>query len=71
MREVKKALRFILTVEFWRMGIFWTLSLVMSYFQLFWQRVFTKKPNAYPRCPPQRIGTKKPICVITGVSYVF
>ncbi|KAI5605980.1 hypothetical protein BDE02_01G389300 [Populus trichocarpa] len=68
MREVKKALSFILTAEFWRMGIFWTLSLVMSYFQLFWQRVFTKKPNAYPRCPPQRIGTKKPICVITGAT---
>ncbi|KAJ6752395.1 hypothetical protein OIU85_002792 [Salix viminalis] len=68
MREVKKALSFILTLEFWRMGIFWTLSLAMSYFQLFWQRVCTKKPNAYPRCPPRRIGTKKPICVITGAT---
>ncbi|KAJ6423080.1 hypothetical protein OIU84_024082 [Salix udensis] len=68
MREVKKALSFILSVEFWRMGIFWTLSLAMSYFQLFWQRVCTKKPNAYPRCPPRRIGTKKPICVITGAT---
>ncbi|KAB5521855.1 hypothetical protein DKX38_026174 [Salix brachista] len=68
MREVKKALSFILTVEFWRMGIFWTLSLAISYFQLFWQRVCTKKPNAYPRCPPRRIGTKKPICVITGAT---
>lgn len=71
MKELKKALSFSCTLECWRMAIFWTLSLVISYFQLFLQRILTGKSNAYPRCPSPRIGKNGPICIITGVSYNF
>ncbi|XVF28139.1 hypothetical protein REPUB_Repub15cG0003500 [Reevesia pubescens] len=51
-KELKDALRFAFSVDFWRMAVFWTISLFTSYFQLHCQRLFSRKAQSYPRCHP-------------------
>lgn len=62
-KELWNALQFICSVEFWRMSVFWTLSLLVSYCRL----LLAPKSESYPRCPPATLINNKPVCIITGV----
>ncbi|XWS53460.1 hypothetical protein CRYUN_Cryun10bG0003400 [Craigia yunnanensis] len=66
--ELKEALRFVLSVEFWRMAVFWSISLLTSYFQLYTKRFFSSKAQSYPRCHPPISESLRPVCVITGAT---
>lgn len=50
------------------MAIFWTLSLLASYLQLFFTRVFRESCNAYPHCLPPKNKHSRPLCIITGAT---
>ncbi|XP_007035941.2 PREDICTED: dehydrogenase/reductase SDR family member on chromosome X isoform X1 [Theobroma cacao] len=67
-KELKEALRFVLSVEFWRMGVLWTISLLASYLQLYTNRLFSRKAQSYPRCHPPISPSLRPVCVITGAT---
>ncbi|XP_021690273.2 uncharacterized protein LOC110671948 isoform X2 [Hevea brasiliensis] len=68
MRELAQPLHFMYSVEFWRMAVFWTISLLASYLQLFCQRAFRQSSDAYPHCRPPRNGPSRPLCIITGAT---
>ena len=86
LREFRRAFYFLCSVQFWRMALLWTLSLLFSYLKLFkdycfeqlsyWQllllkaEIFSHKLKSYPRCSPA-ITPVRPVCVITGVSLLF
>ncbi|KAG6636374.1 dehydrogenase/reductase SDR family member on chromosome X-like isoform X2 [Carya illinoinensis] len=63
-KELWNALQFICSVEFWRMSVFWTLSLLVSYCRL----LLAPKSQSYPRCPPATLINNKPVCIITGAT---
>ncbi|EOY06868.1 Rossmann-fold NAD(P)-binding domain-containing protein isoform 2 [Theobroma cacao] len=67
-KELKEALRFVLSAEFWRMGVLWTISLLASYLQLYTNRLFSRKAQSYPRCHPPISPSLRPVCVITGAT---
>lgn len=71
MEEFKDTLCFACTPDFWRMAVLWTLSLLLSYFQLLTKTLFSRKPISYPRCspslPPSTTKPRLPVCIITGV----
>lgn len=78
--ELREAFYFICSLEFWRMAIFWTLSLIISYLQLFAHRIFSVKskrclhssppllPQATRSVPSATDAFRRPICIITGVN---
>lgn len=72
-KEFTEAFRFACSVEFWRMGVLWTISLILSYFRLFAQSLLSRKSKSYARCSPtteealKSTAVRKPICIITGV----
>ncbi|KAI8573865.1 hypothetical protein RHMOL_Rhmol01G0308700 [Rhododendron molle] len=70
--EFKDALCFACTPDFWRMAVLWTLSLLLSYFQLLTKTLFSRKPISYPRCspllPPSTTKPRLPVCIITGAT---
>ncbi|GAV77358.1 adh_short domain-containing protein [Cephalotus follicularis] len=74
MKEMKEAVKFVWTVEFWRMGVLWTLSLLSSYFHFFFFSPPRNSKSSYPRtCPPHNSTSTStirtpPVCVITGAS---
>ncbi|XAR70515.1 NADP-retinol dehydrogenase [Bertholletia excelsa] len=51
-KELKDASNFVCSAEFWRMALSWSLSLLLSYLQLFARTFFSRKPISYPRCSP-------------------
>uniref|UniRef100_A0A7N0ZYE7 Uncharacterized protein n=1 Tax=Kalanchoe fedtschenkoi TaxID=63787 RepID=A0A7N0ZYE7_KALFE len=61
--NLKDAVKFICTVEFWRMAICWTLSLLVSYFHL----LFLKPRRPLPRRSIAD-ATARPVCIITGAT---
>ncbi|KAH7651347.1 Short-chain dehydrogenase/reductase SDR protein [Dioscorea alata] len=71
------ALRMLLSYDFWRMAILWTLVLISSYFHLLLTARFPcilrwhHRTRSYPRCrfssAPESI-IKRPVCVVTGAS---
>ncbi|KAM4079213.1 hypothetical protein ACB094_09G100200 [Castanea mollissima] len=63
MKELGKAMQFICSLEFWRMAVFWTLSLLVSY----WHLLFALKSKSFPRCAPAT-SPIKPVCIITGAT---
>ncbi|KFK25830.1 hypothetical protein AALP_AA8G167400 [Arabis alpina] len=65
MKDVKEAIRFVFTCDFWRMGLFWTFALYYSYFQLLKARIFPSKSTPISA---SSIGSSRPICVITGAT---
>ncbi|TXG50811.1 hypothetical protein EZV62_023335 [Acer yangbiense] len=67
-KELKEVLYFVCSVEFWRMAVLWTVSLLSSYLQLLVQRLFVHKSNSYIRCIPPTTGLIMPICIITGAT---
>ncbi|KAL7167143.1 hypothetical protein ACSBR2_037756 [Camellia fascicularis] len=82
LKDFKEALNFAFTTEFWRMGVFWTISLVLSYLQLFTTTLFSRAPISHPRCSPlppppaatiatstpTTSPTRRPVCIITGAT---
>ncbi|RWR72487.1 dehydrogenase/reductase SDR family member on chromosome X [Cinnamomum micranthum f. kanehirae] len=62
----RETLQFICSMEFWRMAVFWTISLIFSYFQLLLNALSPSSPSSYPRRSPD--PSTKPICIITGAS---
>ncbi|GFZ15365.1 NAD(P)-binding Rossmann-fold superfamily protein [Actinidia rufa] len=76
-KELKDALYFVCTLEFWWMAVSWTFSLLFSYLKLFAKTLFSRNPISYPRCPPSPLPPplsktasseeRRPICIITGV----
>ncbi|XP_073147459.1 uncharacterized protein [Henckelia pumila] len=71
-KVVTEAIQFICTVQFWRMAVLWTLSLIFSVFNLFSHKI--SKSKGYSRSSPQDIKSnaatlgRLPICVITGAT---
>ena len=67
-KEIYRAVKFICCIEFWRMSLLWTLSLVISHLRIFALRVWGHKYRNFPR---QRVApisaSNRPICIITGV----
>ncbi|XP_062020177.1 uncharacterized protein LOC133736632 isoform X3 [Rosa rugosa] len=60
---MKEALDFVLSMEFWRMGLRWTLSLLISYWHLLFASTTTPPSRSPPPSPPSR-----PVCIITGAT---
>ncbi|KAI3466794.1 hypothetical protein Pfo_023457 [Paulownia fortunei] len=70
---VVEVFNFICNVQFWRMSVLWTLSLIFSYLKLFSQSIFSPKFKCYSRCSPKdsTFGTTsapRPVCIITGAT---
>ncbi|KAK3002033.1 hypothetical protein RJ639_022544 [Escallonia herrerae] len=67
---LKAAIQFACTAEFWRMAVLWTMSLVVSYWHLF----FTPKPQSYAPSSsfsstrPNSPIITRPLCIITGAT---
>ncbi|KAL1205852.1 Short-chain dehydrogenase TIC 32 [Cardamine amara subsp. amara] len=68
MKEVKEAFRFVCSSELWRMGMFWTMALVSSYFQLLKAMIFGSKYTSISSSINLHNGSFRPICVITGAT---
>lgn len=66
-KELREAASFACTVEFWRMAILWTFSLIMSYFQLFMGRFVFEKQNV-TSVPSSSVAVTRPVCIITGAT---
>ncbi|XP_060201143.1 uncharacterized protein LOC132629800 isoform X2 [Lycium barbarum] len=75
--KLKEALIFLCKGQFWRMAVMWTISLILSYLQVFAQRHYLRKSKFYERSSPflstassnpAIASIKKPICIITGAS---
>ncbi|KAJ4842122.1 hypothetical protein Tsubulata_029596 [Turnera subulata] len=68
-RELAEVLGLVWSVDFWRMAVLWTFSILASYLQLFAQTIFKNKSKAYPRCHPPCNGIIiRPLCIITGAT---
>lgn len=72
MKELVEVLHFMWSVEFWRMGVCWTLSLIMAYARLLVQKFLSQESKTYGRCSTmvetmEGSVARKPVCVITGV----
>ncbi|XP_021893798.1 short-chain dehydrogenase TIC 32, chloroplastic isoform X2 [Carica papaya] len=68
MGELWKALHFLCSMEFWRMGVLWTISIVMSYLQLLMRRLFSPSSSPCCSCSPPKTNCIRPVCVITGAT---
>ncbi|XP_027089465.2 uncharacterized protein [Coffea arabica] len=77
---VTEAFHFVCSSQFWRMAIFWTLSLIISYLQSFAQRFVAAQsisyvyssppslPQATRSVPSATNALRTPICIITGAT---
>lgn len=66
-----EALIFLFKVQFWRMAVIWTLSLFLSYLQLFSQTNFSRKSkfnDSSSSTSSVNASIRKPICIITGAT---
>ena len=71
-KEIRRVLSFIFSIEFLRMGIFWTLSLLISHLRLFNGRLCARYSFTYSRQLVASNSTaKRPICIITGVIFRY
>ena len=70
MSKLWEALRFVSRPDFWRMALFWTWFLLLSYIKLLLPTLFAPNSRRHSRCSPQTASSPpfKPICIITGVS---
>ncbi|XP_062017614.1 uncharacterized protein LOC133733971 isoform X1 [Rosa rugosa] len=62
-KTMKEALDFVVSMEFWRMGLRWTLSLLISY----WHLLFASTTTPPSRSPPPS-SPSRPVCIITGAT---
>jgi hypothetical protein len=58
-KRMKKALDFVMSMKFWRMGLLWTFSLLISYWKLFFAQTSRSSSPSFE---------SRPVCIITGVS---
>ncbi|KAH6826200.1 Rossmann-fold superfamily protein [Perilla frutescens var. hirtella] len=70
---VVEIIGFMYNAEFWRMSVFWTVSLIFSYLKLFYQSLFSPISICYTHCSPKdsTFATKlvpRPVCIITGAT---
>lgn len=73
---VVEVISFMWDVEFWRMAVLWTLSLIFSYLKLFYQNFFFPNSKCYSRCSPKdsafaTVSVPRPVCIITGVYWLL
>lgn len=69
MGNLKEALNFMCSSDFWRMALFWNIALLFSYFQLLKRRIFGSKSSSCSSSNYSWNSSHRPICVITGVSH--
>ncbi|RZC90535.1 hypothetical protein C5167_029667 [Papaver somniferum] len=70
MIELRDSLYFLCSIQFWRMGVLWTFSIIYSYLQLWLNKVLFRKCKSYPRCSLKLSpsAAKRPVCVVTGAT---
>ncbi|XP_026408856.1 dehydrogenase/reductase SDR family member on chromosome X-like [Papaver somniferum] len=68
--ELRDSLYFLCSIQFWRMGVLWTSSIIYSYLQLWLNKVMFRKCKSYPRCSLKLSpsAAKRPVCVVTGAT---
>ncbi|KAK7410692.1 hypothetical protein VNO78_01689 [Psophocarpus tetragonolobus] len=82
-KELWRAFFFVCSLQFWRMALLWTFSILFSYYQLFKASLsqsqlfkplipencplFSYKLVSYPRCSPFT-SSFRPVCVVTGAT---
>ncbi|KAI3991763.1 hypothetical protein MKX01_038161 [Papaver californicum] len=67
--ELRDSLYFLCSTQFWRMGVWWTFSIIYSYLQLWLNKVMFRKYQSYPRCSLKvSPSAKRPVCVVTGAT---
>jgi len=85
-KELWMTFFFLCSVQFWRMALLWSFSILFSYYKLFTASLsrwlffkpvilekcpfFSQKLVSYPRCSPFT-SNFRPVCVVTGVSPSF
>lgn len=74
-KALREALNFVRTIQFWRMAILWTISLVISYLHLLSQTLLSAtKPDSRPRISRSLVSKHgsspipRPVCIITGAT---
>ncbi|KAI3953619.1 hypothetical protein MKW92_013903 [Papaver armeniacum] len=70
MIELRDSFYFLCSIQFWRMGVLWTFSIIYSYLQLWLNKVMFRKCQSYPRCSLKLSpsAAKRPVCVVTGAT---
>ncbi|WVZ20498.1 hypothetical protein V8G54_007820 [Vigna mungo] len=82
-KELLMAFFFVCSVQFWRMALLWSFSVLFSYYRLFKASLsqwlvfkpvildkcpfFSQKLVSYPRCYPFT-SNFRPVCVVTGAT---
>ncbi|XP_074264418.1 short-chain dehydrogenase TIC 32 A, chloroplastic-like isoform X2 [Silene latifolia] len=70
MNEICTILKFVCSIQFLRMSLLWTFSLLVSYLRLFFAgRFFGKKCAVYSRQKVTAISaSQRPVCIVTGAT---
>ncbi|KAH9611555.1 hypothetical protein KSS87_019274 [Heliosperma pusillum] len=70
MNEICRILKFVCSIQFLRMSVFWTLSLLISYLRLFFAgRLWGQKCAVYSREKVTPISaSQRPVCIVTGAT---
>ncbi|XP_052112847.1 uncharacterized protein LOC107475995 isoform X4 [Arachis duranensis] len=64
-KELWRTLLFLFSIQFWRMGLLWTFSIVFSHHQLIKDFFCSQRPKSYYRCSPCVVPVR-PVAVVTG-----
>ncbi|KAI3845672.1 hypothetical protein MKX03_006652 [Papaver bracteatum] len=64
---LRDSLDFLCSIQFWRMGVLWTFSIIYSCLQQWLNKVLFRKCKSYPRCSLSP-SAKRPVCVVTGAT---
>ncbi|XP_047341639.1 dehydrogenase/reductase SDR family member on chromosome X [Impatiens glandulifera] len=69
LNDLWEALSFVCTLQFWRMGVLWTISIIFSYFQLIFNGFLRRKAFSYPRCSlSTTMAAGRSVCIVTGAT---
>ncbi|RYR70656.1 hypothetical protein Ahy_A02g004986 isoform C [Arachis hypogaea] len=66
-KELWRTLLFLFSMQFWRMGLLWTFSIVFSHHQLIKDFFCSQRPKSYYRCSPCVVPVR-PVAVVTGAT---
>ncbi|KAL1309723.1 hypothetical protein HN51_052421 [Arachis hypogaea] len=66
-KELWRTLLFVFSIQFWRMGLLWTFSIVFSHYQLIKDFLCSQRPKSYYRCSPCVVPVR-PVAVVTGAT---
>ncbi|KAL7142529.1 hypothetical protein ABFS83_08G129700 [Erythranthe nasuta] len=72
-KSVIEGFNFMCNVQFWRMAVLWTFSIIFSYLKLFCESFFSQKSKCYRRFSPKDSifttnSVSRPVCIITGAT---